>query len=156
MTTIYSHRPMVGVSVAAHQCGECLIVVFCLAHDGTSKNGFYYPKMSDVFDRRRAIQILQSRISSEKTKISQPVSEFCQKNQSKHAMCFDTNISAGDFMKRFRKKFKPTSNEMDDTFCEVETNGEIEVRYRDRAENIVKKIRIMAQDIYNESISIRH
>lgn len=138
--TVYSHRPAAGVSVGAKNANSRLIVAFALVNDGTSRNGVLWPDRHDAFSRPTARQILNGRL------------EAAQNNPGTDVpmtVVFETDLSARRFMAQFRTIFKPTLDETDDVFAVVEDMGigDLQVRYRERAENILEKLFNMANEV---------
>lgn len=135
---IYSHRPAAGVSVAATNDGQRLLVAFSLVNDGTSRNGVLWPERRDAFSRPTARAILNGRLERARR---------AQAGTVPMTVVFDNGIEARRFMAEFRRTFKPTPDESDATFASVEEEGGVEVRFRERAENILESIYNMANEV---------
>ena len=84
---LYSHRPKLGVSVAAISLDGQLRIAVAQTHSRL-----------DSFSRARARQILNGRLGN------------------KPDLTYDTNLSVHDFMNAFKAWFKPTVDESDSTF----------------------------------------
>lgn len=84
---LYSHRPKLGVSVAVQKVGDRLALAVAITN-----------RKLDTFSRERARKILQGRLESS------PTIEYV------------TNLTVQQFMSQFKKWFKPTPDESDDTF----------------------------------------
>ena len=84
---LYSHRPKLGVSVAAKAENGILRVAIATTHNRL-----------DTFSRQRARQILTGRLES-------PVT-----------IAYRTDLTVHDFMNAFKAWFKPTPDESDSTF----------------------------------------
>lgn len=136
--TIYSHRPAAGVSVAATNDGQRLLVAFSLVNDGTSRNGVLWPNRRDAFSRPTARQILNGRLQRA---ITAPVGTVPM------TIVFENGIDARRFMAEFRRVFKPTPDESDAVFSSTEEFGDVEFRYRRRAEEILESIYNMANGV---------
>lgn len=135
---IYSHRPAAGVSVAATNDGQRLLVAFSLVNDGTSRNGLLWPERRDAFSRMTARQILNGRLQRA---AKSPVGTVPM------TVTFDTDIDARRFMAEFRRVFKPTPDESDATFALVEDFGGVEIRYRNEASQILESVYHMANGV---------
>lgn len=125
---VYSHRPAAGISVAATNDGSRLLVAFAMVNDGTSRNGVIWKERRDAFSRVKARQILNGRLEAARTTSGTPMT-----------IVFETNMSARSFMAELRPLFKPTADESDTTFSEIDVFDGREFRYRDRAEVIFQK-----------------
>ena len=86
---LFSHRPKLGVSVAATSVDGRLRVAVAQTHSRL-----------DSFSRSRARQILTGRLQSEESS----------------SVVYDSNISVHDFMNAFKDWFKPTPDESDEVF----------------------------------------
>jgi len=135
---IYSHRPAAGVSVAATNDGQRLLVAFALVNDGTSRNGVLWGQRRDSFSRPTARQILNGRLRLAGPRPAGTVPM---------TLAFDTGMDARRFMAEFRLVFKPTPDESDTTFCTVEDFCGVETRYRKRAEDILEAVYLMANGV---------
>jgi hypothetical protein len=128
MNTIFSHRPLAGVSVGAYSVDGTLYVAFALVNDGISRKGFLHEDHVDSFVRKEARSVINSRIRS----------VIKGNHQRPLVMSFDTEMTGHEFMKDFREVFKPTVDETDDFLSEVGNFAGVEVRTR--ADNIVERI----------------
>lgn len=133
----YSHRPTAGISVGAFSNGSQLFVAFALTNNGLSRNGLFWKDRQDAFSRAIARSILNGRIENGDT------------------IMFKTDMSARQFMAEFRKLFKPTVDESDDTFSFVEPFGGIEIRSRMLAKQIRAKLVSMVEQVVKSNASIR-
>ena len=135
---IYSHRPAAGVSVAATNDGQRLLVAFALVNDGTSRNGVLWRERRDAFSRTTARQILNGRLQRA---AKLPVGTVPM------TIVFDNGIDARRFMAELRQSFKPTPDESDTVFCSIDDFGGVEIRYRQRAEDILEAVSHMANEV---------
>ncbi len=148
MDTIFSHRPIAGVSVGAFNTGSQLFVAFAVVNDGSSRNGIYWEDRIDSFSRATARAIINGRISAAQNGDEVPFT-----------LSFDTDMTARQFIAGFRKGFKPTPDETDDFLTDAvsfgEGDGEIEVRYRPFADFLVGKMTTLAEEVIaNASASV--
>lgn len=139
---VYSHRPAAGISVAATNDGSRLLVAFAMVNDGTSRNGVIWKERRDSFSRIKARQILNGRLEAARVALGDvPMTIIFD----------DTNLSARSFMAALRTVFKPTADESDTTFSDVDVFDGREFRYRDRAENIFRKAVEFANGVVADS-----
>jgi len=129
MDTIFSHRPLAGVSVGACNVGDVLVVAFALVNDGTSRNNFYHADREDHFCRATARAIINGRLGA-----------AVDGNAGSLTFSFETSLGSRDFMKAFRESFKPTVDESDEFLSEVGEFAGIEVRTRPLATDMVDRL----------------
>lgn len=134
--TVFSHRPLAGVSIAATSSGGKLYFAIALANDGTSRNQIFHRERRDSFSRPVARNILRGRLENLKNG-----------GHDYMGVTFDTNMNTRDFMARVRKHFKPTPDESDSFLCETEERFGMEWRYRPSAAKIVEKIMHVANEV---------
>jgi len=128
MDTIFSHRPLAGVSVGAYSTNGTLFVAFALVNDGISRRGFFHEDHEDSFSRKEARSHVNSRIRS----------ALNGNSNRPLVMSFETDMNDRDFMKVFRQTFKPTVDESDDFLSEIGQFAGVEVRTR--ADDIVERL----------------
>ena len=135
MNTIFSHRPLAGVSVGAYNVDGTLYVAFSLANDGISRKGFLHEDHVDCFVRKKARDLINSRI----------ISVIKGNSRRPFVMSFDTDITSHEFMKSFREVFKPTVDESDNFLSEVSEFAGVEVRTR--ADDIVERLTTAVNEV---------
>lgn len=101
MATYYSYRPKAGISVGVTLRNNNLIVATAFTHNGLNSFGVFHSEKVDQFNRKRAKQIINSRLLGEK-----------QNNFVKIYPVNDTFV-LGKFMSKFRAQFKPIHDESD-------------------------------------------
>lgn len=153
METVFSHRPLAGISVGARSHNGRLYVAFALVNDGTSSNGVFWKERRDNFSRPIARRIINGRIDAaieERDSNLGSVDIFTP-------LEFDTDMTARQFIRDLRPLFKPSHDESDDVFC---GHGfglleNIPIRYRLEAKGIVNKLRALIKEAANVSADIR-
>lgn len=108
---LFSHRPKLGVSVAATTKNGKLRFAVAIVHNRL-----------DTFSRERARRILVGRLQEEET-----------------SEVYDTDLTVHDFMNAFKDWFKPTPDESDKTFPKKlhKRRGKIYEMIVDKATQIV-------------------
>ena len=144
METIFSHRPLAGVSVGAcnSDSGDTLFIAFALVNDGTSRSNLYEAERQDNFCRNTARNIIRTRLES-----------LLSGNDAVMTLTLDTSMSARDFMKSFRETFKPTVDETDDFLNDIGEFSGVEVRYR-ASDIVVRVTQAVHEVIANASASV--
>ena len=134
---IFSHRPLAGVSVAATNEGNRLLFAVSLVNDGISKKHLFHSERRDTFSRSVARNILRGRLAA----------LAAGSANVNLGIVFETDMSAREFMARFRKTFKPTVDESDTFLSFVTTFGGTEVRGRLSAEEIYNRVVMSANEV---------
>lgn len=137
--TIFSHRPIAGISVGARKVDGMLYVAFALVNDGTSSNGVFWQDRRDQFSRAVARQIINGRLDYAIDK------ENVIEANNPYILSFETDMSARQFMAAFRKTFKPVPDESDEVFTRS--------RRLDNVNTVLTNLKRMARSI-NESIGV--
>ena len=148
MDTIFTHRPLAGVSAGAFSTGSRLFVAFSFVNDGSSRNGIFWDDRQDTFSRSTARAIINGRLSAAQAGDKVPMT-----------FSFETDMTSRQFIAAFRQTFKPTPDETDDFLSAVASledgEDEIEVRFRPFAEALVDKMAVLAEEVVaNASASV--
>ena len=149
MDTIFTHRPIAGVSVGARTVDNALVVAFALVNNGYSRNGNHWEECEDTFSRATARAIINGRISASAVG-----------NESTLTMVLETEMTARQFIAGFRQTFKPDPEENDDFLVSTMEMGiredeQIEVRFRPTAEELLERLRTLTEEVVaNASASV--
>lgn len=150
MDTIFTHRPIAGVSVGAVNVGTQLFVAFAVVNSGDSRNGNYWEGQEDTFSRVTARAIINGRITGAQA----------SGNGNGMSMVLETEMTARQFIAGFRQTFKTDPEENDDFLMNVMEMGltpesQVEVRFRPTAEELVERLRTLTEEVVaNASASV--
>lgn len=138
MDTVFSHRPLAGVSVGAFNDNGRLYVGFSIVNDGTSRNGLFWRDRKDTFSRATARSIINGRIASAVAGNTVPLT-----------LVFETPVTSRQFIAALRETFKPTTDETDDFLSDQIQfpEFEIEIRTRPLASEIADRLTALANEI---------
>ena len=148
METIFTHRPLAGVSVGARNVAGTLFVAFSLVNDGTSRNGVMWGDRRDRFCRRTARAVLNGRLDGA---VENGIAE-----DNNLILAFESDISARKFIASFRETFKPVPDETDDFLSSTVQFGEgefaVDLRFRPYANEIVERLTELANEVTTQCV----
>lgn len=150
--TIFSHRPIDGVSIGVRNVNGHLYIAVAIVNDGTSYNGIMNKDRRDSFCRATARSIIRGRIdacigSCTDVKYSRMNIVYYG---TKFAYGIDEDINPRHFIAEFRKTFKPTVDELDGFTCQEVDFPAGTVRVRMEANEISNKMRRLADAVGNQ------
>lgn len=139
----FTHRPIAGVSVGVYKTDPGnLYIAASFTNDGTSRNGNYRPDRTDAFSRARARLIITGRLQDA---ITSGV-----KSDKGFVFLFLTDKTVPEFMREFRKVFKPELDESDDVLHNrFSYDGSFFERARMRTDDMWNVITKLANDVLN-------
>jgi 5-carboxymethyl-2-hydroxymuconate isomerase len=146
--TIYTHRPIAGVSVGARSHNGRLYIAFSLVNDGFSRNGKFWQDRRDNFSREIARSIINGRIDR--------MINDVHDTELQMGIFLQTDMTARRFISLFREIFKPDTNENDNFLVNTLDFGNgLDLRSRPQACQIVDRLTDLANEVIaNESANV--